>query len=333
MIEPLLEDGDAELLDAVWDSLPPHPDTPREPRLSQGGFWRPLTGPEQRADMSAQRDALDGLTRDLGAALTVQVRELIQWLRKDIVRRGLAQPDTDPALVRSIEIPGVRVADLRKVIEPHLMAAYTAAGTHATRELAAAEERSSVKLAAKKRPGLVGTKVGKFFRAKAFTITDLIVEPILAKAKLVLYNAIKGDNPERVTLANLDEVLNEWLPVENRGGQEVNVPARIENIARTNIGEAWSEARYAAFTDPDLPEGFVDLMQMSAILDDRVRESHAAWDGVVKPTGWWLGPPDRRPLLGYQCRCQLLPVFPWDGFEETPDEALPREVIPDIGFK
>lgn len=190
-------------------------------------------------------------------------------------------------------------------------------------------ERARLHLAS--RPGLIGSAAEKFFRAKSFWSVGILEQDILKAAQAVLFNAVKGDKPARTVLLELDEALAPWVPEVDAAGRAVNVPARLETIARTNIAEAQSEARFGLFTDPDL-ESVVEALTYSAILDDRVRATHAAMDGVTKPAAWWLGPPDRRPPAGFQCRCQLIPVVAGDDVEITPDADIPGD-FPDPGFK
>ena len=180
--------------------------------------------------------------------------------------------------------------------------------------------------------GLVGTKAASFFKNKAFFVTGLLEQDILKDAQLVLFNALKGDKPERTVMLELDQALAPYLPDVNAAGAEVNVPARLEVIARTNLAEAMSEGRFATFTDPELPEGFVYALQHSAILDDRVRDSHRAMDGVTLPPAAWLGPPDRRPPGSWNCRCVLIPLSIGDEVPITPESQIPRN-YPDPKFR
>lgn len=196
----------------------------------------------------------------------------------------------------------------------------------------------NVETFAQKRIGLVGTKAERFFKARALEVTGVMETEILSRAHRVLLNGLKGDKTERQVLQELDEALGDYVPETDAAGRVVNVPARVEVIARTNLSEAISEARYSVFTDPDL-EGFVTALEYSAVLDDRVRPGHAAWDGVVREVNdaiWYQ--PDRRPPCGFNCRCLLVPVTIIDQVELTPDDELPLGeagpgVFPDEGFR
>lgn len=188
------------------------------------------------------------------------------------------------------------------------------------------------------RGGLVGTRAIDYFRAKAFEVTGLLSQEILRRGKHVLMQSLRQDKTQGQVLFELSDALSDFIPETDAAGRIVNVPARIENIARTNTAEAVGEGRWATFVDPDL-EGFVQGVQYSAILDDRTRATHAAWDGVTRAIddGVWFQP-DRRPPNGFQCRCMLVPITVADGTEFTPDDELPMgeagpSVFPDVGFK
>lgn len=348
-------------------------------KMSRTGFWRSLTKPEERADMAAQRDAIEDGSQRLGLALATGSKALVDDV-KQAAQRILAA-GSKPNDVRDLAAKTPTFSALRRNVEDELVRAYnrsvTAAGAELRRgranetmvasvvdklaagvlaplpdnvetmcvvqaQMAVSEtnseaeaweryshERPEVTLA---RPGLIGAAAERFFRAKSFWVTGLLESELLKKAQAVLFNAVKGDKPDRVVMLELDEALHEYVPQADRDGRAVNVPARLETIARTNIAEAQNEARYAAFTDPDL-EGVVEALQYSAILDDRVRESHAAWDSVVKPAEWWLGPPSRVPPNSWNCRCTLVPVIAGDDMPSTPDAELPRADVAEVGFK
>lgn len=188
------------------------------------------------------------------------------------------------------------------------------------------------------RAGLVGSKAESFFRARAFEVTGVLLDDVLNRTKRVLLDSLAQDKTSGQVLFELDQELADYLPERDAQGNLVNVPARIETIARTNTALAVNQGRYAAMTDPDL-EGFVEGFQYSAVLDDRTRDTHRAWDNVTRPENdqVWFSP-DRRPPNGFNCRCLLVPVTAADETEMTPDDELPLreagpEVFPDRGFK
>lgn len=184
--------------------------------------------------------------------------------------------------------------------------------------------------------GAISQEASDYFDARAFWATDILEQDVLDEAKAVLADGIRRGLTYPELSAALDEVLAPYLPERNAAGDLINVPARLETIARTNVADAMGQGRLEAFTDPDV-EGFVTGLQYTAILDSRVRENHAAWDQVTKPMEFWEAT-DRVPPCGFNCRCLLLPVTAADDMSETPDDALPNVAdpsmdIPDPGFR
>lgn len=188
------------------------------------------------------------------------------------------------------------------------------------------------------RASMTPAQARRFLKARAQESAGAIADDITRAAKAVLLNALKGDKTSGQVLFELDQALADWLPDRDAAGKIVNVPARVETIARTLTAESVNEARYSEFTDPDL-QGFVEAFMYTAILDDRVRETHAAWDSVTRPVDdeiWYQ--PDRRPPDGFNCRCTLLAVTAADTVDLTPDDELPLDtagpdVFPDVGFR
>jgi len=296
-------------------------------------FWRKLTALEERTDMAEKRDTFEALTTDVSALLAEHVQQLVSEVRADADMLDLAR-GVDALAIEALKVRPQRLTALALALEEALSFAYQRGITEARAELQRA--RSTVTFA--EPVGIVGRKARSFFKQKAFFVTGVMTDEVLKRAKQVLLSAVRQDKTERQVLFELGESLAEWLPERDATGRLVNVPARLETIARTNIGEAVSEARYATFTDPAL-EGFVSAFRYSAILDDRVRETHRAWDGVVRPVddGIWYTP-DRRPLNGFSCRCVISPVTIADDEPMTPDDELPLDVagpdvFPDPGFK
>ena len=175
--------------------------------------------------------------------------------------------------------------------------------------------------------GLVGEEVDRFFDSYALWATGILAEDILAEAQEVLEARLQ--TPAEVITA-LDDALGDYLPERDAAGRVVNIPLRLETIARTNLATANQAGRMAAFTDPDLDDGFLVGFEYSAVLDDRVREAHLAWDGIVRPATFWndLGVPPS----GFNCRCTLVPVTVYDGMSVTDEADLPDAEIPDDGF-
>lgn len=174
----------------------------------------------------------------------------------------------------------------------------------------------------------------EYLQAKSVWITGVLQEEVLAKAKLVLLDAVRRGLPLADINTQLDAVLRDFLPQHDSAGRAVNLPQRIETIARTNVSDAINAARTVVFSDPENSDSLMGL-QYSAILDNRVRPNHAAWDGVIKPVDFWIET-KREPPCGFNCRCILVPVAVQDDATITLDSELPKGQewnIPDPGFK
>ena len=281
------------------------------PAAGAADYWRSLTPIERRADMAEKAATLATESDRLGKVLAAGVQALVADVKRRVATTGLARPGAPAASIKGLTLRPAFLAALRTSVQDALQAAYDKAGRQGRGELARARTDLAEKFA--QLPGLVGQRAQAFFSAKAFYITGLIEDDILKRVQQVLFNAVKGDKPERTVLLEIDQALADWLPQTDAHGNTVNVPAREEVIARTNIAEAVAEGRFAAFSDPDLPEGFVQALQHSAILDDRVRDNHRAMDGVTLPVDAWMGPPDRRPPGGFNCFAAGVRVLTADG--------------------
>jgi SPP1 gp7 family putative phage head morphogenesis protein len=171
----------------------------------------------------------------------------------------------------------------------------------------------------------------EYFRAKSFWITDVLQDEILAQAQTILYRALRQDRPLSDVTEELDNALRDFLPERDAAGRLVNIPHRVETIARTNVADAINAGRTVAFSDPETL-AYIPALQYSAILDDRVRENHAAWDGVTREVSFWIDT-NREPPNGYNCRCLLVPLTIADEYELTSDGDLPDAELPDQSFR
>lgn len=92
---------------------------------------------------------------------------------------------------------------------------------------------------------------------------------------------------------------------------------RIRTAIRTNAFQAINEARYSAFTDPELGD-FVEALEYSAILDSRTTDICSSLDGRIHP----IDSPEWnriRPPNHYNCRSILVPVTVVDSDVEGKD--------------
>jgi len=101
--------------------------------------------------------------------------------------------------------------------------------------------------------------------------------------------------------------------------------SQIETIFRTQTQLAYQAGRWQGAQDPDIQEitwGY----EYFTVEDNRVRPAHAALNGVKLPKDdpfWYtFWPPN-----GWNCRCQVLPIF-----ERVRAKSAPAGVQPDKGF-
>jgi SPP1 gp7 family putative phage head morphogenesis protein len=109
-------------------------------------------------------------------------------------------------------------------------------------------------------------------------------------------------------------------------------PFELETVFRTQLQLAFGAGKYQAEQDPAVQEILWGYKYVT-VGDDRVRENHAAVEGVTLPKGdpFWqrFYPPN-----GYNCRCQAIPIFE----ERQPVQPPPTlsdgstPVEPDKGF-
>lgn len=95
---------------------------------------------------------------------------------------------------------------------------------------------------------------------------------------------------------------------------------QLETIFRTASSVAYGAGSWAAYQDPDIQEilwGYT----YSAVMDDRTRENHAAAEGTTLPKDdeFWqrMWPPN-----GYNCRCEVIPLFSRERINRPPPEAV-----------
>jgi SPP1 gp7 family putative phage head morphogenesis protein len=174
------------------------------------------------------------------------------------------------------------------------------------------------------RPGMDKTQAEKYLASRTMKLAGKVQADLQAAIDNVLDNAIKYDKTLKATIKALEEdtVIDSLLPRIDAAGRAVNVPARLENIARTNISDALNQGRQALFGAPEL-KGFVVAYEYSAILDDRTSEICEHLHGkILKDFGEYT-PPNH-----YQCRSLLVPVTvvdEWDGKESAKPTMTPNK--------
>tara|TARA_Y100000310_G_scaffold72045_1_gene68039 strand:+ start:20070 stop:22451 length:2382 start_codon:yes stop_codon:yes gene_type:complete len=157
----------------------------------------------------------------------------------------------------------------------------------------------------------------KVFAEKSFKITGDLTEEMVSKAKQVILNGIQNE----LSVDEMIEQLQEVLPTlvgkidEETGQIDQNERSRLETIVRTNVLDAFNQARMSVFTDPDL-DNFVEALQFSAILDSRTTEICRRYDGRIFSLDdqIWKA---LQPPLHFSCRSVLIAITAVDEWTES----------------
>jgi hypothetical protein len=144
--------------------------------------------------------------------------------------------NVNPKEIDSIEIPRKIGNDLRKALRINLQEALDGSYEQARRELPKKKYK-------RVEAGMDKVQADKYIQSKKMKIAGMLESEIPSKVKTTLENALKYDKSLKDTIAQLYEDLADILPRVDAAGRAVNVPARLENIARTNISDAVNQAR------------------------------------------------------------------------------------------
>ena len=167
-------------------------------------------------------------------------------------------------------------------------------------------------------------KVKKTYSAVSLTALKNLAAPVEEKIRETIGNLISEGSLLKDAIETLDTTLNR-LGV---GAVEEN---KLEAIYRTQLQTSFNAGRWQEDQSEEIQEILYGYKYVTAG-DDRVREEHAALDGVTLPKDdpFWL---EYWPPNGWGCRCQVIPIF-----EEREnvqpqlleDGSMPR---PDEGFE
>jgi len=241
-----------------------------------------------------------------------------QSLEKQIVKLAGDRSfgNIQPKEFESISIPPGLVSKTRKVVRTNLQGTLNKGIEIAQKELPKKRFRIG--------PGMDKGRADRFLSSKAMKIAGILEQEILKAVQQVLENALKYDKNLQQTIDQLDvdTVLSQALPLVDAGGRAINIPARLENIVRTNTAEAINQARMSVFGHNDL-RGFVVAYEYSAVMDSRTSDICSHLHGkIMKDFGYYL-PPNH-----YQCRSILVPITTidkWNGKESPKPRLEPQK--------
>lgn len=105
-------------------------------------------------------------------------------------------------------------------------------------------------------------------------------------------------------------------------------PARIETIFRNAVQQAYNAGQWQQFQANASTRPY---LMFDAINDARVRPSHLALDGVIRPVGdgYWLS---HSPQLGHNCRCRLISLSAQQALARGGVTVNPPTSGPDAGW-
>lgn len=177
-------------------------------------------------------------------------------------------------------------------------------------------------------PGMDTTQIARFLKEKSdFFVTGVLEPDVLNRTLQLLQNGILYDKSLRQMMIDIekDSKLLEVLPATDAAGRAVNVPARLENIVRTNTSSALNMGRTNLFAREEY-KGFIEAFEYSAILDDRTTDICETLDGRIKKDWGSYTPPNH-----FRCRSILVPVTILDEWDSK-ESKIPSSVEPLEGF-
>ena len=195
----------------------------------------------------------------------------------------------DPAAITEIgKMPQPLLAELRTQIRINLQRVLDE-----NYDLAKSELPEKARKFKEIRPGMDKLQAERFLSSRAMKIAGVLNQDVLDDVQRELENAIKYDKSLREAIQALETNtdLTSVLPRIDAALHAINIPARLENIVRTNTSDAMNTARMALFGEPEF-QGFIQAFEYSAILDDRTTELCADLNGDVRRDWAELTPPN-----------------------------------------
>lgn len=254
---------------------------------------------------------------DLAALLSKARLSIEKQIQKIAGERSFGNIDLKE--FEAVAIPKGILSKIRKGVRKNLKSVFDENYNRAALELPKKINRQII--------GMDKTRADKFLASKSIKITDIINADTLKAVGQVLENGIKYDKTLKEVMVAMETETDvvALLPEVDAGGRAINIPARIENIARTNISDALNQARISLFGRPEF-KGFILAYEYSAILDARTADICETLNGRIRKDWSEFMPPNH-----YQCRSILVPVTvvdDWDGNEDT----IPATARPLKGF-
>lgn len=293
---------------------PPTPSAPGLPANYAEGKWKParaFTAHEKHVDFAEA-------VRIMGAD------EVLAQEAADVLRRGVEKLKVqakkalgDSGAIKRMTMP--YRSELAAVLRDGLQGVAKQAARQAKGEIKA--RKQATKMAEHDFGQASVEEVMKLIADRSFTMAGNVSDEVLKRVQMALYDGVKSGASYKDMVYQIEESIAPYLDLtqasELSGG-------RLMNVVRTNVSDAYSQARDAVFLDPEL-EGFVQAFQFSAVMDGDTTEWCAGMDGKIFKASnpiWdvWT------PPTFYQCRSVKVPITTvdgWDGVEDDPPVEQP----------
>lgn len=276
--------------------------------------WRKLTRYEVKHNFAETWNITDTLGED---ALSEQVARI---LRKAVEKLKVEAKKAvgDSGAIRKLSLP--YRSELSQTLREGLHSVARRAIKQAQSEVEGHKKFADLDV-------LEPKEVLTFIKDKSFTMAGDISDEVLKKAKQAMYNGVKSGASYKDMVYAIEDAISPYIDLSQ--ADKDLAEHRLETIIRTNVMEAYNEARKATFLEEELG-GFVRAFQFSAILDDRTTDWCNALDGKIFKTSNPIWDKITPPTF-YNCRSILIPITKvddWDGEEsETPgpDEMPPED--------
>lgn len=159
------------------------------------------------------------------------------------------------------------------------------------------------------------------YMRRAFTVTGVEKERVLAEVKMVLETGIARGATIQGMMGEIDQVFVKYVPTgeirvdPETGKATVRGPGRLETIVRTNLSEAYNSGRMALYSDPDVVD-VIEALQYSSIIDSRTTEFCRRYDKFTRPPSdpiWGtITPPNH-----FSCRAIIIAVVVGEDWVRT----------------
>ena len=276
-----------------------------------------FTRAEKRVSFAVIERKANKIETDTVIRVEARFGDMVADLVARIENEGWGTNRAGAAGIDKIDFSPKQKNKAQKAIFAGLTEAWALGVQHAKSELdLARKENFKINMAR------IDEEASDFIKMNSFRMLGFLSDDMRAVVQNVLVNGIKFSwTTSEITNKIYDELTKAGFIASATAAAATNRTAdqiaeaidealggvhRIRTAIRTNAFEAINEARYAAFTDPEL-DGFVEALEYSAILDSRTTNICRHLDDRVYPIDaveW-----NRyRPPNHHNCRSLLIPV-------------------------